>query len=360
MDYPRWRLIVKIKASKIHEKFSMVALSFAMIMAAWGISGCGAINEWQIESQAAKLVDYSYLQDGHFHIFLCGTGTPVPAPDRAQSCVLIAVKGHIMVVDAGDGAISRIRELNLPLSQISRVFITHFHSDHIADLGEIINNSWISGRNRPVEIYGPSGISQLVEGFQQVYAFDAGYRHAHHGDDAKIENRAVNVHPFQFEDAHEAVTIIKDGDLCVSTFLVDHAPAKPAVGYRFEYKGKILVISGDTIMHSNVERYSKNADILIHSVMHKKLNLQIAKTLQAMDSEILQRNGRMLEDTLEYHTDTSEVGKLAQRSGVKKLVLTHMVPPPRNFFIGSAFKRSVSEFYNGELILGKDLLHLEL
>lgn len=79
-----------------------------------------------------------------------------------------------------------------------------------------------------------------------------------------------------------------------------------------------------------------------------------------MDSKILQRNGRMLEDTLEYHTDTSEVGRLAQRAGVKKLVLTHMVPPPGNFIITSAFKKSVSEFYTGELVLGKDLLHLEL
>ena len=146
----------------------------------------------------------------------------------------------------------------------------------------------------------------------------------------------------------------------VSSFLVEHSPVDPAVGYRFDYKGKTLMISGDTVMNGNVEHYSKDADILIHSVMNKELNGHVASLLQAMDNERSQRGGEMLEDTLNYQTDTTELGKLAQRAGVKKLVLTHLVPPPRNFLIKRTFKKGVGEFYKGELIVGEGRMHLEL
>ena len=176
----------------------------------------------------------------------------------------------------------------------------------------------------------------------------------------QIENRKVTPKTIEFGNAEEAVTILKEGDLVVSSFLVDHSPVAPAVGYRFDYKGKALVISGDTVLNDNVERYSQNVDILVHEVMNKELNSQLASLLQAMDDERFQRSGKMVEDTLDYHIDTGELGKLAQKAGVKKLVLTHLVPPPRFFFVKRAFKKGVGEFYKGELIVGEDRMHLEL
>jgi ribonuclease Z len=270
------------------------------------------------------------------------------------------VDGQMMLIDTGAGATSSLLSMNLPLDRISRVFITHLHSDHISDLGQVINRSWIFGRTQPLEVYGPQGIRQVVDGFEQVYAPDAGYRVDHHGEDMLIENRMVTANEIEFGAPDEAVTILEEGDLSVSSFLVDHAPVKPAVGYRFEYKGKVLVVSGDTILNDNVERYSQNADILIHDAMNKEWNGRLAKTLQGMDDAQLQRRGRMLEDTLSYHIDTAELGQLAQRAGVKKLVLTHLVPPPRFFPVKRAFKKSAGEYYKGSLIMGEDGMRLEL
>jgi len=331
-----------------------------IVLAVCLLVGCSSIRDRAIEREIRNSVDDSYFGDDKLHIILCGTGSPIPDPDRSQACVAIIVNGQIILVDTGDGAMKALQSVKLPLDLISKVFITHFHSDHIAGLGQVINRSWIFGRKQPIEIYGPKGIQQVVDGFEQVYALDADYRVEHHGEVMQLENRKVTPKMIEFGNAEEAVTILKEGDLVVSSFLVEHAPVAPAVGYRFDYKGKTLVISGDTVLNDNVERYSQNADILIHEVMNKELNSHLASLLQAMDDERFQRSAKMVEDTLDYHTDTGELGKLAQRAGVKKLVLTHLVPPPRNFLIRRTFEKGVGEFYKGELIVGEDSMHLEL
>jgi len=325
-----------------------------------GAFGCSKMLDREIQRTAKKSVDYSYFNDGKLHIILCGIGSALPDPDHSQACVAIIVNGRIMLVDTGDGAYNTLQSLKLPIDLISNVFVTHFHSDHIADLGQVINRSWISGRAQPLDIYGPEGIQQVVDGFEQIYALDAAYRVAHHGDNMQLENRRVRVNILTFDNMEEAVTVLEEDDLIVSSFLVEHPPVKPAVGYRFDYKGKILVISGDTLLNGNVERFSKDADILIHDTMNRELNGYIAKEFQEMDNKSFQRAGEMLEDTLSYHIDTSELGKLAQRAGVKRLVLTHLVPPPRNFYLKRAFRKNVGEFYNGEIIVGEDRMHLEL
>jgi ribonuclease Z len=318
------------------------------------------MQDRMIQREMKNSIDRSHFGDGKMHVILCGTGSPIPDPNRRQSCIAVIVDGQIMLVDTGDGAAYALQMLKLPQDLISKIFITHFHSDHIADLGQIINRSWIFGRKQPIEIHGPEGIEQIVDGFEQVYALDARYREEHHGEYMLLENREVLSKELAFENPEEAVTIFSGKDLKISSFLVEHSPVEPAVGYRFDYKGKRLVISGDTIANSNVERYSKDADILIHSVMEKNLNSRVASLLQAADAENFQRGGSMLEDTLSYQTDAPGLGKLAQRAGVKKLVLTHLVPPPRNFIVTRAFKKSVGEFYKGELLVGEDHMHLEL
>jgi len=332
----------------------------AVCLLSTGPLGCSKMLDRTIQKTAENSVDYSYFDDDKMHIILCGTGSPIPAPGHLPSCIAIIVNGQILLVDTGDGAMSTLQSLKLPADLISKVFITHFHSDHIADLGQVINRSWIFGRTGAMDVYGPEGIQQVVDGFERVYALDARYRVDHHGENMRLENRRVAVHSFTFEDSEKAITVLEEDDLVVSSFLVEHAPVSPAVGYRFDYKGKSLVISGDTILNSNVERYSKGADILIHDAMNKELNGYIAKRLQAMDNKAFQRSGQLLEDTLNYHIDTPELGKLAQRAGVKKLVLTHLVPAPRNFLMKRDFRNGVAQFYKGELIIGEDRMHLEL
>jgi ribonuclease Z len=340
-------------------KRNMITM-LAVCLMMHGAVGCSKMLDGAIQREAKNSVDDSYFEDDKLHIILGGTGTPIPDPNRMPACIAIIVNGRIMLVDTGYGAMSTLQSMKLPLDLISEVFITHFHSDHIAGLGQVINRSWIFGRKGPIDIHGPEGIQQVVDGFERVYALDAEYRTEHHGKNMQLENRRVAVNTIEFGNPEQAVTILKEDGLVVSSFLVEHSPVNPAVGYRFDYKGKTLVISGDTVRNGNVERYCKDANILIHEVMNKELNGRVASLFQAMDDERSQRGGEMLEDTLDYHTDTSELGKLAQRAGVKKLVLTHLVPPPRNFFIKRTFKKGVGEFYKGELIVGEDRMHLEL
>ncbi len=305
-------------------------------------------------------MDYPYFNDDKLHIILCGTGSPIPDPDHLPACIAIITKRQIMLVDTGDGATRTLESLNLPIRFISKVFITHFHSDHIAGLGQVINRSWIFGRTQPIDIYGPEGIKQVVDGFEQAYSLDADYRTKHHGKHLKLHDRSVTVNAFEFNNPGDLAPLLEDDDLTVSSFLVDHRPVEPAVGYRFEHKGKVLVVSGDTTLNSNIERYSKNADILIHSVMNKEMVRGLAKGLQETDDRFFQRQGKMLEHILGYHIDTTELGELAQKSGAKRLVLTHLVPSPSNSAIREAFESGIAQSYKGELIVGEDRMHLEL
>ena len=313
-----------------------------------------------IQRMVKKSVDYSYFNNDKLHVILAGTGSPIPDPDRQPACIAIIVKGRIMLVDTGDGAMRTLQSMNLPLDLISKVFITHFHSDHIAGLGQVINQSWIFGRKKPINIYGPEGIKKVVDGFEQAYALEAGYRAVHHGENMCLDNRKVTANTIEFSASEEAVAVLREDGLAVSSFLVEHPPVAPAVGYFFSYKGKTLVISGDTILSDNVERYSQNADILIHNVMNKELNGRLGSLLRGMDGRNFQRTGEMLEDTLDYFIDTAELGKLAQRARVKRLVLSHLIPPPRNFLFRRSFKKGVEEFYEGKLIVGEDRMHLKL
>ena len=112
-----------------------------------------------------KRVDYSLLSDGKIHVVLCGTAAALPDPDRAGPCTAVIAGGQFWLIDTGPGSWRNVDRFNLPVSKLSGVLITHFHSDHIGDLGEAITQSWIAGRATPLDVYGPQGINEVVGGF---------------------------------------------------------------------------------------------------------------------------------------------------------------------------------------------------
>ena len=187
-------------------------------------------------------------------VVLVGTGSPLPS-DRAQACTAVFVHGQFLLFDCGDGASRSMDAANLPLGQLDALFLTHFHSDHIADLGEVVDRSWIQGRRRVLPVHGPTGVKDVVSGFAQAYGLEQGYRTAHHGPKLMPpEPAGADAKAFEATAQGEPVTVYEEQGIVVKAFAVNHAPVHPAVGYRLECAGKVVVISGDTTATDSLAR----------------------------------------------------------------------------------------------------------
>ncbi|MEI6186610.1 MAG: MBL fold metallo-hydrolase, partial [Dehalococcoidia bacterium] len=217
-----------------------------------------------------RLINQSAKWDDGLYAGLAGSGGPFPDIKRAGPCVVVLAGGHLYIVDAGQGAARNVALMGFQMGKVEAVLLTHFHSDHIADLGEIMMQRWVGGSStRPLDVIGPAGVEGVVEGFNLAYKLDDGYRVAHHGEATVPPSGAGGTaRPFSLPSAEDAaVIVIDDGDLKVTAFKVSHAPVSPAVGYRFYYKGRSLVISGDTLPCASLTKQAQGADILFQSAL---------------------------------------------------------------------------------------------
>ena len=188
------------------------------------------------------------IESKELSVVLIGTGSPLIQPNRVGPCTAILGAGHFFLVDCGPAAFRVIRFF-LPVGRLSGIILTHFHSDHIGDIGETMTFSWIGG-NSKLPIYGPNGVKQVVEGFEEAYSLDQIYRTAHHGADlVHPDNHGFITNIVQpVPEGKENVIVYHDSKsgFIIKGFEVDHKPVKPAYGYRFELNGRAVVISGDT------------------------------------------------------------------------------------------------------------------
>jgi ribonuclease Z len=285
-------------------------------------------------------------------IVTCGTGTPIPS-DRVQACTAVFVNGLFLLFDAGDGAERSMERSLLPMPEVDAIFLTHFHSDHVADVGEVISRSWILGRTAPLPVYGGEAVQRVVDGFNAVYALDDNYRQAHHGEDI------LNAHvepavPHTIDDPGAAGRVVFERDgVTVTAFRVNHPPIEPALGYRIDYAGRSVVISGDTTDTASLRAMSEGADVLVSEVMSRDVLEAVECALKRLDDP---RNARLIRDIRTYHIGTTELAGLAQNAGVRTLVLTHQVPSfdnddPRVELLLAAPVRAI---YSGELIAARD------
>jgi ribonuclease Z len=206
------------------------------------------------------------------HVVLCGTGSPLPDPARAGACTAVIAGGELVLVDVGPGSWERVDLANLPTTALSAILLTHFHSDHIGDLGEATTQSWIAGRAKPLEVYGPPGVAEVVGGFDRAYAQDRIGRVAHHGADHLPPAAGLAVaRELAMPDGDAATPVFERNGLRVTMFRVDHSPVYPAVGYRFDYRGRAVVVSGDTARSASVVEHARGADLLVHEAMQKDL-----------------------------------------------------------------------------------------
>jgi ribonuclease Z len=262
----------------------------------------------------------------------------------------------MVLIDVGPGSWRKTSVANLPAQALSAVLITHHHSDHIGDLGEAMTQSWIAGRTEPLAVYGPTGVKPLVEGFNLAYSPDVSYRVAHHGEQIMPGKAAPAVAREITAKAGECTPVFDRDGFKACAFLVEHKPIEPAFGYRLEYKGRIVVISGDTAKSDNLAKHAKGADLLIHDVLAKPVITMVAGNLEKQGRT---RQAKAARDILSYHASPQEAAEIATAAGVDTLVLTHMVPPPVQPQIEQIFLQGAAAF-KGKVVLGKDGLRFDL
>tara|TARA_B100001094_G_C18174738_1_gene797256 strand:+ start:1670 stop:2725 length:1056 start_codon:yes stop_codon:yes gene_type:complete len=269
-------------------------------------------------------------------VVVCGSRSPLPSPGRAEACILIEAGDDIYIFDVGNGSVNNLQQFQIPWPNVKGIFITHMHSDHIADLPDAHLASWIQGRTAPLKVYGPEGINIATKGFELAYSADYQYRNEHHGD----ELMPMSVTGFD-------VTVIKGNQtienetsgLEILPFEVNHEPVNHAFGFKITYKGRSVVISGDTINDGSVQKYSQNVDLLVHSA----ISIDIVERLREIT--LMPQLDKILFDIQDYHTPIKEVGEIARDANVKHLLIYHSIPTPQNTIMEKVFLRPLGGIF---------------
>jgi ribonuclease BN (tRNA processing enzyme) len=277
-------------------------------------------------------------------LILLGTaGGPTPKPNRAAPSQVIVVGDACYVIDCGNGVARQLVLAKVRLGSIRSVFLTHHHSDHNADYGNLLWLAWASDLTQRVDTYGPPPLATMTRQFLAL-------------NDADIRTRIADEGrpPFETLIAPHEVTqpgfVMEDENVKVTAEVVEHPPVTPAFAYRFDCADRSIVISGDTRPSPSVVQLARGADVLVHEVMH-------VPSIEALIGR--ETNARTLrEHLLASHTTTEQVGRLATEAGVKTLVLSHFVPGGHPFVPDEVWYNAVRPHYSGNLIVGRDLLEI--
>jgi ribonuclease Z len=259
---------------------------------------------------------------------------------------------RLFVFDAGNASVRNIGKMNFNTGSIEAIFLTHFHSDHLDGLGELMLQRWVSASNQqPVPVHGPEGVQQVVAGFMQAYAQDQHYRVVHHGD-AIMPATGFGGQALPFKlGADGRVVILKDGDLEITAFTVDHGPVHPAIGYVVRYKGRSLVLSGDTKKSALVQREAQGVDLLVHEA----LSTPLMQVLQTAAGQAQRKNlQQIFLDVQNYHSSPEDAATIARDAKVGFLLLNHIAPPLPLPGMERAFLGQAHDIYNGTIKVGQD------
>ncbi len=337
------------------KRFGLGMLGLLVVLAVMGYALRKTITLRLVErlverNMASSLLDE--LPDG-LHVALCGAGSPLPDPKRSGPCTAVIAGERIYIVDVGAGSSRVLSRMRLPQGKIAGVLLTHFHSDHIDGLGELLMQRWANaGSASPTPVHGPTGVGDVVEGFNLSYRDDQRYRVAHHGADTMPPGGAGAVaRPFEVPAPGEGRIVLERDGLTITAFVVDHSPMRPAVGYRFDFRGRSVLLSGDTKKNTNLQRFAAGVDLLVHEALSPQL---VGLLNQGAERAGRPRLVKITDDILDYHTTPVEAAEVARDARVGYLLYSHIVPPLPLASMEEIFLDGVAETWSGSVSVGRD------
>ncbi len=270
-------------------------------------------------------------------VTLLGTGTPLPTMERFGPSILVEAGEQKYLFDVGRGALQRLTQADVKYREIQGVFFTHLHSDHVVGFPDLWLTGWLTNqRVKPLQVWGPQGTKKMVSNLEAAFEFDIGVRIS--DDKASPAGVVLNV-----EEIKQGIVFEKNG-VKITAFDVDHAPVSPAFGYRIDYAGRSVVLSGDTRYSENLIRYAKGVDLLIHEVVSPDT---LART----------RNAEAIRSIIGHHTNPEEAGKIFFLVNPRMAIFSHIVPPNAT---EQAIFPLTRKNYAGPLELGEDLMVIEV
>jgi ribonuclease Z len=318
------------------------------------------VEQWLFDGAADRLVatvNAAPLADDAMRVAVCGSSAPLPSARRAKACVAVFAGGKFYLVDVGPESVENLVTWGVPLASIGGVLLTHFHSDHIGDLGELNLQTWAGGRPEPLRVYGGPGVDQVVGGFNDAYRLDQGYRTAHHGE--RVMPAAawpMTAHPVELDglptpDKSRTGIVLDDGALRITAVEVDHAPIAPAYAYRFDYKGRSVVVTGDLKFHPPLAKAAADADVLVSEAIATSMTRALGRSALGAGRD---RTAAIMHDIEDYHIAPEEAAQIANEARVKLLVFYHLLPAPDSFLTRRLFSQGVNAVRGGDWTIADD------
>lgn len=293
-------------------------------------------------------------------LILLGTGGgPTPLPGRNQPASVLVVNDVPYVIDAGNGVGRQLMLAGIGLHRIGKIFITHHHDDHNADLGTLMGLAWSNGRTEQIDAYGPPGTDRMIAAYLDYFRPNADLRIAFDGrtlDPAQIF-RGHDIAPgLVYEDDNLRVTAVENTHYPDSGHVDDAHHV--SFSYRFDTPDRSIVFSGDTAKSDQLIELAKGADILVHEVLHPERTTALFTQKFAEQGRPPEEAAHVLKAVIAIHTTVEQVGEVAAAAGVKTVVLNHFVPGFDPDETEEQWITDLRKHFSGKVVIGQDLMVL--